>query len=308
MSKLVTGSVHVQASLYSSRPSSSHFFFNRWIRVLIPGVIFVHWCRVDEVNALKGLLEEELRSAHEGKQVNITKTALMKLKVNVLRGMLETVGGDTRGNKAAIVDRILGAIKEDFEQEKMQEVADYVGEGLIQRRKIFRLMRLKEKAQGKYNQPVSQEELETSLAEAASPNNIYSKAFSSPHEVAKLLVDARADDVVIIDVTGDRCSFTDYMVVASASSHQLVHMMASAVLYELKQRCKEVAPGVYPTIEGVDDPNPNWLVIDAGSIVVHVFHEDARSEYDLEGLWGRSDTVTRVAATVSTHNLNTLRM
>jgi ribosome-associated protein len=74
-------------------------------------------------------------------------------------------------------------------------------------------------------------------------------------------------------------------------------MLAHAVFHELKTRTREVAPGVSPSVEGSDDSTPEWLVVDAGSIVVHVFHEDHRSEYDLETLWGGDDSsnVTRVA-------------
>ena len=59
---------------------------------------------------------------------------------------------------------------------------------------------------------------------------------------------------------------------------------------QLKQRCKEVAPGIVPTVEGLgtdSSANAQWLVVDCGSVVAHVFeHEDARGEYDLDSMWG----------------------
>jgi ribosomal silencing factor RsfS len=60
---------------------------------------------------------------------------------------------------------------------------------------------------------------------------------------------------------------------------------------QLKQRCKKVAPGKAPSVEGLGSnayENSEWLVVDAGSVVAHVFEEDARREYDIEGLWAGS--------------------
>ncbi len=57
---------------------------------------------------------------------------------------------------------------------------------------------------------------------------------------------------------------------------------------QLKQRCKEVAPGVSPSVEGLGRAaaeNADWLLVDCGSVVAHVFEEGARREYNLESLW-----------------------
>ncbi len=64
-----------------------------------------------------------------------------------------------------------------------------------------------------------------------------------------MLLEARAADVCILDVR-KRSPFTDYMVIGTARSQRMVHMMAAGVLHQLKARCREVAPGVVPTIEG----------------------------------------------------------
>lgn len=53
----------------------------------------------------------------------------------------------------------------------------------------------------------------------------------------------------MIDVRG-RCPFTDHMVVATARSARLAHMLAAAVLHALKGRTAQAAPGVAPVIEG----------------------------------------------------------
>ncbi len=67
---------------------------------------------------------------------------------------------------------------------------------------------------------------------------------------------------------------------------------------QLKQRCKEVAPGVTPHVEGLgisSSANSEWLVVDCGSVVAHVFEEGARQEYDLDNLWGGEDLSLQAA-------------
>jgi ribosome-associated protein len=111
---------------------------------------------------------------------------------------------------------------------------------------------------------------------------------------------------VILDVRG-RCPFTDFMVLATARSQQLAQMLAGAVLHAVKARAREVAPGVAPAIEG-GQQGSEWLVVDAGSVVAHVFLEGYRQEYALEELWGRPDgsNLRRVAPMATLHTLDTL--
>jgi ribosome silencing factor RsfS/YbeB/iojap len=251
------------------------------------------------------MVERELQNG--GKKVNATKTSLTKLKVNVLRDLLERAGSDPRGNKGALVERILDEMRKEQENTDIRSVSKHLSEGLALRKQIVKFSKLKDLHAGKGKVPLSQADLEQAQESATSEVNVFSKVFSGPDEVAQLLVDAKAGDVVMINVMG-KCTFTDYMVIASGRSHQMVRMLAEAILYELKKRCKEVAPGVFPSIEGSDDPTPEWLVVDAGSVVVHVFHEDARSEYNLEGLWGNETNTTRVAVPyTNVTTLNTIQ-
>lgn len=67
------------------------------------------------------------------------------------------------------------------------------------------------------------------------------------------------------------------------------HELSGWCCAQLKERCAEVAPGKVPSVEGLGssaDDNADWLVVDAGSVVAHIFEENARELYDIEGLWG----------------------
>jgi len=95
--------------------------------------------------------------------------------------------------------------------------------------------------------------------------------------VESALEDMKARDVVTIDVRG-RSSVTDYMVVASGTSKRHVASVAQEVLDQLK------AEGVQPI--GVEGQNVgDWVLVDVGSVIVHVMMPDARDFYDIERLW-----------------------
>lgn len=91
------------------------------------------------------------------------------------------------------------------------------------------------------------------------------------------LEDMKAKEVVLIDVRG-RSTVTDYMLVASGTSKRHVASVAQEVLDKLK------AEGMLPIgVEGQDVGD--WVLVDVGSVVVHVMMPDARSFYDIERLW-----------------------
>lgn len=91
------------------------------------------------------------------------------------------------------------------------------------------------------------------------------------------LEDMKAKELVVIDVRG-RSTVTDYMVVASGTSKRHVASVAQEVLDKLK------ASGFQPMgVEGQDVGD--WVLVDVGSVVVHVMMPDARSFYDIERLW-----------------------
>jgi ribosome-associated protein len=94
---------------------------------------------------------------------------------------------------------------------------------------------------------------------------------------AKAAADKRATDLVALDVRG-LSSFTDYFLIASGSSDRRVQAIADAVVDAMKERGLRPL-GKEGTREG------RWVLVDFGDWVVHVFYEDVRGFYDLEGLW-----------------------
>ena len=87
----------------------------------------------------------------------------------------------------------------------------------------------------------------------------------------------KAQDLVVLQVA-EITSFTDYFIICSGSSTRQVQAIADAISEQLKKR------GVRPmNTEGY--ANAEWVLIDFGTFVAHIFSETSRRFYDLERLW-----------------------
>ena len=99
--------------------------------------------------------------------------------------------------------------------------------------------------------------------------------------VLQQLDDDQAQEVVTIDLAG-KSSIADYMVIASGRSTRQVASIAQKLAEKLKQN------GHGPVkLEGL--PAADWVLLDAGDIVVHLFRPEVRSFYNLERMWAFGD-------------------
>jgi len=106
----------------------------------------------------------------------------------------------------------------------------------------------------------------------------------SPHvsegllaEVLAWLDDAKAENVVTIDIRG-KSSIGDYMLIASGRSDRHV----GAIAEQLQRKLKDEGYG-RANIEG--QPQCDWVLVDIGDIIVHVFRPEVREFYNLEKMW-----------------------
>ena len=118
------------------------------------------------------------------------------------------------------------------------------------------------------------------------------KAPMSENDLHALILDQldedQAQDVVSIPLEG-KSSIADHMVIASGRSTRQVAAMAG----KLAERVKGAGFGT-PRIEGL--PAADWVLIDAGDVVVHLFRPEVRSFYNLERMWGFGDDLPAAAA------------
>src|SRR5437879_3765072 len=99
------------------------------------------------------------------------------------------------------------------------------------------------------------------------------------------LNDAKAEDTISIDLRG-KTSIGDYMVVTSGRSNRHVGAVAGNVLKDLDEAG---VPGV--RVEGMR--HCDWVLIDAGDVIVHVFRPEVRAFYNLEKMWAPGRTRER---------------
>ena len=102
------------------------------------------------------------------------------------------------------------------------------------------------------------------------------------------LDDDKAEDIVFVDLKG-KSPMADALIVASGRSHRHVGALADHVLRALKDAGHGRA-----RVEGL--PHCDWVLIDAGDLVVHLFRPEVRSFYNIEKIWSVDSPHTRVAA------------
>ncbi len=95
--------------------------------------------------------------------------------------------------------------------------------------------------------------------------------------ILKRLDDMKAEATVTIDLRG-KSAYSDYMVVTTGRSNRHVGSVAENVAKGLKE-----AGNKKIHIEGL--PNGDWVLIDSGEVIVHVFRLEVREFYNLERLW-----------------------
>ncbi|HEU0117273.1 MAG TPA: ribosome silencing factor [Alphaproteobacteria bacterium] len=95
----------------------------------------------------------------------------------------------------------------------------------------------------------------------------------------KVLDERQAEEIFKVDLAG-KSSMADYLIIASGrNSRQL-----SAIAHYLREEFAKL--GVHPVrVEGASEGN--WVLIDAGDVVVHLFRPEVRSYYNLENIWSK---------------------
>jgi ribosome-associated protein len=87
----------------------------------------------------------------------------------------------------------------------------------------------------------------------------------------------KAEDSVVIELTG-KSSIGDYMVVTSGRSQRHVSSVADSLIKDIEE-----AGGPRVRVEGMRQGD--WVLIDAGDVIVHVFRPEVRAFYNLEKMW-----------------------
>jgi nicotinate-nucleotide adenylyltransferase len=104
------------------------------------------------------------------------------------------------------------------------------------------------------------------------------------HRIVDSLEDGKAEDIVTLDLAG-KTTIADYMVVASGRSARQVTSLTEHL---------EAALGGGPRVLVEGKTQGDWVLVDAGDVIVHIFRPDIRAYYNLEKMWG--DDAPRIEA------------
>ena len=119
---------------------------------------------------------------------------------------------------------------------------------------------------------------EATVSPAASADQTLDQSIKALEQlILSRLDDDKAQDIVHIDLT-DKSSVADSLIVASGRSHRHVGALADHVIRALKEAGFGKA-----RVEGL--PHCDWVLIDAGDVVVHLFRPEVRSFYNIEKIW-----------------------
>lgn len=91
------------------------------------------------------------------------------------------------------------------------------------------------------------------------------------------LEDDKAEDILVLDLDG-KSTLADQMIIASGRSARHVAALADHVQRKIKDM-----GGKRARIEGL--PNADWVLIDTGDLIIHLFRPEVREFYDLERIW-----------------------
>ena len=117
---------------------------------------------------------------------------------------------------------------------------------------------------------------------ASTPANDAGAADDLHAIVMQSLDDDQAQETISIPLAG-KSSIADHMVIASGRSSRHVAAMAQKLAEKIKKETGHIA-----RIEGL--PTADWVLIDAGDVIVHLFRPEVRSFYNLERMWAFGDS------------------
>ncbi|HEY3080021.1 MAG TPA: ribosome silencing factor [Chloroflexota bacterium] len=112
----------------------------------------------------------------------------------------------------------------------------------------------------------------------------------TPLDLAQRIVDVASDrqaqDIVLLDIS-QIASFADYFVICSGTSERQLKAIVDNVVDTLEREG-------FHAVHTEGAPSSGWVLIDYGSVIVHVFAPEERDYYRLERLWGEAPTIVRV--------------
>jgi ribosome-associated protein len=104
------------------------------------------------------------------------------------------------------------------------------------------------------------------------------RGLARARRIVDLLEEKKGEDILLLDLIG-KCSFTDYFVICTGASERTLRALSD----EVHQQLKQGELGMVGKVEG--EAESGWILVDYGSVVLHLFTDEVRRYYSLESLW-----------------------
>jgi ribosome-associated protein len=131
--------------------------------------------------------------------------------------------------------------------------------------------------------------LPVTATQPVSPSPAQDDSVEALHQmILQSLDDDQAVETITIPLAG-KSSIADHMVIASGRSTRQVASMAEKLSRRIKEQFHRS-----PRVEGL--PTADWVLIDAGDVIVHLFRPEVRSFYNLERMWSFGDAPVAIDA------------
>ena len=101
---------------------------------------------------------------------------------------------------------------------------------------------------------------------------------------ARTAADNNGTDIVVLDMSQQSANF-DYFVIATGTSRRQLHAMSEEIDHKLEDELNDKRMN----IDGYDESR--WIVLDYGTVIIHLFDQDTRKFYSLESLWADAQPV-----------------
>ncbi len=108
------------------------------------------------------------------------------------------------------------------------------------------------------------------------------------HRILEIFEEKQAEDLVLLDMRPVTL-IADYFLISTTTSARQSRAVVDEVTTRIKKEMGTTPLGVH------GHPESGWIIMDYGSVVVHVFDPERRAYYDLEGLWADAPVVVRLA-------------
>jgi ribosome-associated protein len=145
-------------------------------------------------------------------------------------------------------------------------------------------MRISKVVAGVFNHPAKGEApiatKTTTKSKTAKSKTVNSKLSRLERLVSDSLDSHKAENIVSVDLTG-KSDFADRMIIASGSSARHIAALADYVVEALRSN-----GATYTQVEGKE--SGDWVLVDAGNIIIHIFRPEIRTYYNLEKMWSVS--------------------